>query len=94
MFVSGFVSTELSVTSINVVVFDPNGSTFVTRIEFMLKNNIIVISYIPSSENISNDKIPEWIKNSANWWSQEKIPDDEFVSSLKFLIREGIIIIN
>jgi hypothetical protein len=69
-------------------------STFVTGIEFMLENNIIVISNIPSSENISNDKIPEWIRNNADWWSQEKISDDEFVNSLKFLIQEGIIVIN
>ena len=69
-------------------------STFVTGIEFMLENNIIVISNIPSSENISDDKIPEWIRNNADWWSQEKISDDEFVNSLKFLIQEEIIVIN
>jgi hypothetical protein len=69
-------------------------STFVTGIEFMLENNIIVISNIPSSENISNDEIPEWIRNNADWWSQEKISDDEFVNSLKYLIQEGIIVIN
>jgi hypothetical protein len=69
-------------------------STFVTGIEFMLENNIIVISNIPSSENIPNDKIPQWIRNNADWWSQEKISDDEFVNSLKYLIQEGIIVIN
>ena len=69
-------------------------STFVTGVEFMLENNIIVISNIPSSKNISDDKIPEWIRNNADWWSQEKISDAEFVNSLKYLIQEGIIVIN
>lgn len=69
-------------------------STFVTGIEFMLENNIIVISNISSSEHVSDDKIPEWIRSNADWWSQEKISDDEFVNSLKFLIQEGIIVIN
>ena len=69
-------------------------STFVTGIEFMLENNIIILSNVSSSENISDDSIPDWIKNNAGWWSEEKISDDEFVSSLKFLIQEGIIIIN
>ena len=68
--------------------------TFVTGIEFMLENNIIILSNVSSSENISDDSIPDWIKNNAGWWSEEKISDDEFVSSLKFLIQEGIIIIN
>lgn len=69
-------------------------STFVTGIEFMLENNIIIISNIPSSENTSNDKIPQWIRDDADRWSQEKISDDEFVNSLKFLIQEGIVVIN
>jgi hypothetical protein len=38
--------------------------------------------------------MPDWIRDNAGWWSQEKIFDDEFVNSLKFLIREGIIVIN
>jgi len=68
-------------------------STFVTGIEFMLENNIIMISNIPSS-NVSGDEIPDWIRNNAHWWSQDLISEDEFVNSLKFLIQEGIIVIN
>ena len=68
-------------------------STFVTGIEFMLENNIIMISNIPSG-NMSGDEIPDWIRNNAHWWSQDLISEDEFVNSLKFLIQEGIIVIN
>jgi len=68
-------------------------STFVTGIEFMLENNIIMISNI-SSGNVSGDKIPDWIRNNAHWWSHNLISEDEFVNSLKFLIQEGIIVIN
>ena len=68
-------------------------STFVSGIEFMLENNIIMISNIPSS-NVSGDEIPDWIRNNAHWWSQDLISEDEFVNSLKFLIQEGIIVIN
>ena len=67
-------------------------STFVTGIEFVIENKIIMISSVPSS-NVSDDQIPDWIRNSAHWWSQDLISEDEFVESLKFLIREGIIII-
>jgi len=68
-------------------------STFVTGIEFLLENNIIMISNIPPSGNISGDEIPDWIRNNAHWWSQDLISEDEFVNSLKFLIQEGIIVI-
>ncbi len=68
-------------------------STFATGIEFMLENNIIMISNITSG-SISGDEIPNWVRNNAHWWSQDLISEDEFVNSLKFLIQEGIIEIN
>ena len=69
-----------------------NDSAFVSGIEFMLENNIIMVS-TTSSGNISNDDIPDWIRNNAHWWSQELISEDEFLNSLEYLIREGIITI-
>ena len=69
-------------------------SDFVSGIEFMLENNIIVISNIPSSGNVSTEDIPIWVRNNAHWWSQDLISEDEFVNSLKFLIQEKVIIIN
>jgi hypothetical protein len=68
-------------------------STFVAEIEFMLENNIIMISNIPSGD-ASGDEIPAWVRNNALWWSQDLISEYEFVNSLKFLIQEGIIMIN
>jgi len=68
-------------------------SEFVTGIEFMLENNIIMISNIPSGD-VSGDEIPDWVRNNAHWWSQDLISENEFVNSLEFLIQEGIIIIN
>ncbi|MDC4231208.1 MAG: hypothetical protein M8319_02645 [Nitrosopumilus sp.] len=68
-------------------------SVFITGIEFMLENNIIIIPNI-SSENISGNEIPNWVRNNANWWSQDLISESEFVNSLKFLIQTGIITIN
>jgi len=72
---------------------DIDNSDFTTGIEFMLENNIIMISNI-SSGSISGDEIPDWVRNTAHWWSQDLISEDEFVNSLKFLIEERIIEIN
>jgi len=35
--------------------------------------------------------VPTWIKNTAGWWATDKIPDEEFVKSLQFLIENNII---
>jgi hypothetical protein len=69
-------------------------SDFVSGIEFMLENNIIILSNVPSSGNASTEEIPIWIRNNALWWSQDLISEDEFVNSLKFLIQEKVLIID
>ena len=69
-------------------------SDFVSGIEFMLENNIIMVSNIPPSGSISTDEIPVWVRNNAHWWSQDLISEEEFVNSLKFLIQEEVIIVN
>ena len=37
------------------------------------------------------DDVPDWVKNSAGWWAENKISDAEFISSLQFLIENNII---
>lgn len=38
-------------------------------------------------------KVPEWIKNNAKWWSSGQITDAEFLNGISYLINEKIIII-
>ncbi|MGQ0638452.1 MAG: hypothetical protein ACT4N1_03740 [Nitrososphaerota archaeon] len=49
------------------------------------------ISVPPTQEQTASVKIPEWIKTSANWWSEGKIGDSDFVQGIQYLIKEGII---
>ena len=70
-----------------------NDSAFVSGIEFLLENNIIMVS-TSSSGNVSDEDIPDWIRNNAHWWSQDLISEDEFINSLEYLIQEGIITLN
>ena len=42
-------------------------SDFVSGIEFMLANNIIMVLNIPPSGNVSTDEIPMWVRNNAHW---------------------------
>ena len=37
------------------------------------------------------EPVPNWIRNNAQWWSEGKISEDEFVSGIEFLIKQKII---
>ena len=44
-----------------------------------------------TSHNEPSLEIPVWIKNNAKWWSEGGIDDSTFITSLEFLINDGII---
>ena len=43
----------------------------------------------PSDETIQ--KIPDWIKNTMQWYLDGLISEDEMISAIQFLVKEGII---
>lgn len=111
-------------------------SDFLKGIEYLIENNIIVISNIPEQKPIpsfvdpkedpqyyiqrysnepsykdwfdtnyseytiyeavglpdpSQEPIPDWIHNNAQWWGDGLISDSEFLQAIKFLVESGII---
>lgn len=54
-------------------------------IEIKNGENIIETRYVFLDGSI--EKIPEWIKNNARWWSNDQISDDDFLSGLQFLVE-------
>ena len=48
----------------------------------------------PSLNNYQGSVIPEWVKNNAAWWSEGVIYDNDFVSGIEFLIKEGVIMVS
>ena len=53
---------------------------------------LVILALIPLVPSILSDPlnqplgdfdIPIWVKNTAGWWSEDKIPDVTFVSSIK-----------
>ncbi len=67
-------------------------SDFVSGIEFLINEDIILIPTTQSSQGTSQE-IPSWIKNNAGWWADGLIEDVEFVSGIQYLISNGIIIL-
>jgi len=42
----------------------------------------------------TNPTIPDWIKNNAAWWASGQIDDASFISGIKYLIENNIMIID
>jgi len=76
---------------------DISENEFLTGIEYLVNNNIILLHSIPCNEKIesqttsSSEMIPGWIKNNASWWSDNLIDDTDFINGLQYLIKHKII---
>jgi len=66
--------------------------TFVSGIQFLIKEKIIDIPNLPpQASEITEQKVPDWIKNNAKWWSDGMISEDDFVKGIEYLVEKGII---
>ena len=61
---------------------------------------LVILALIPLVPSILSDPlnqplgdfiIPAWVKNTASWWSDDKIPDSSFIETIEFLIKNEII---
>ena len=41
--------------------------------------------------NAFAESVPDWVKNTAGWWADDKISETEFVNAIAYLIKVGII---
>ena len=56
----------------------------------MILATVILIPNAFAQEQIN---IPSWIKNNAEWWASDQIPDSTFLQGIEYLINEGIMVI-
>ncbi len=54
--------------------------------------SILLVSFT-SNEAVA-ESVPKWIKNNALWYGQGDISEAEFLNAIKFLIEEGIIMLD
>ena len=50
-------------------------------------------SSLESAMELSDSKLPIWIRTNTEWWAQGIIDDSEFVSGIQYLIKEGVVVI-
>jgi len=81
-----------------------SGGEFINSVQYMIKENIMVIPDLPeevTQMELKDEKramgmereqnVPDWIRNNAGWWADGLISDDDFVSGIKYLVEQGII---
>ena len=66
---------------------------FAKGIEFLIKENIIIVPQSQSQDIVNSVKIPNWVKISTGWWIEEKISDAEFTKLIEYLIKVRIIVV-
>ena len=77
-----------------------NEHDFILGIQYLIRNGVL---NPPSSENqkvedleenpVLGIKIPKYVKQTALWWTQGKITDDEFIDGVQYLMKKGFIVI-
>ena len=60
-----------------------------------MKNKIIIVTMISLVFLIipqaNAESVPDWVKNTAGWWSTDAISEKEFVNAIQFLVNDKII---
>jgi len=89
---------EMDTSHIIVRAWDPNFNSLDTHLLDVIEviSDDLVESPVstyeePVIEEIASQSIPKWIKNNAEWWSDQQISDSDFVSGIEYLIKNGII---
>jgi len=68
-----------------------DGTSFAQGIQYLIKEDIIIIPETTQGTSSGTDEIPDWVKNNAGWWADDVIDESSFVSSMQYLIEEGVV---
>ena len=68
-----------------------NDSAYLVGIQYLIKENIILIPPTEMFESSGMQEVPAWIKNAAGWWSEGQIDDITYISGIQYLLKVGII---
>jgi len=55
---------------------------------------VLPLILLGASGHAYAEQIPDWVKNNAQWWSEDRIGDEEFVRAIEFLINRGAIAVD
>ena len=61
------------------------------KILILFTISIITVVGFSLTAFASDSSIPEWVKNNAKWWAEGTISEKDYITSLEYLIQNGII---
>jgi len=64
---------------------------FSKKFSIIFTITIIGILGFSITASAANSAIPEWVKNNAKWWAEGSISEADYITSLEYLISNGII---
>ena len=67
---------------------------FLQGIQYLINEEIIIISQTETNQSSQAQDVPTWIKNTAGWWATDQISEVEFVNALEYLVTNKIIIVD
>ena len=69
-------------------------SDFILGIQYLIEMKVITVdSLLDDKTENANNKVPNWIKNTAGWWSEGMLSDDDFVKGIQYMVTNGIILV-
>ena len=68
-------------------------SSFLQGIQYLIKEEIIIIPPTEATESTGSQGVPAWIKNNAGWWATDQISDSSFLQGIQYLVQNGIIVV-
>ena len=63
---------------------------FISAIQFLIADKIIVLPPTAQGSGAVSNEIPSWIKFTTGVWVDGQSSDGEFIGAIQFLIKEGI----
>ena len=55
--------------------------------------SVVAMSFAILFAPVYAESVPEWVKNTAEWWAQDLISDTEFLGAVQYLVESGIIVV-
>ena len=76
---------------------NPN-NTVITNYKDIIENTLKKYPYTPTEKPTNtmkqtNGNIPNWVKQTTNWWAIASISDEKFTNNIQYLIKKEIITI-
>lgn len=72
---------------------DSSDVAFAQGILYMMNKEILSIpedrAIVIDTNSEEDLKMPSWVKNNAQWWSDDIISEDEFVNALQFMLNNN-----